>query len=57
MENKLENSEKKCPKCKNSNIEYMEASHVVGTGEPRRKPDRFQYKCSNCGNIFHLSKG
>lgn len=57
MENKLENSEKKCPKCKNSNIEYMEASHVVGTGEPWRKPDRFQYKCSNCGNIFHLSKG
>ncbi len=58
MENKLENSEKKCPnpKCKSSNIKYMGASHVVGSGEPMRKPDKFQYECSDCGNSFHISK-
>ena len=27
MENKLENSEKKCPQCKSYNIKYMGASH------------------------------
>lgn len=58
MENKLENSEKKCPnpKCKSSNIKYMGASHVVGFGEPRRKPDKFQYECLDCGNTFYISK-
>jgi transposase-like protein len=56
MENKLENSEKKCPKCKSSNIKYMGASHVVGSGEPMRKPDKFQYECSDCENSFHISK-
>ena len=52
MEEKLTTKERKCPKCGSSNIIWSGSSHVVGSGEPMRKADQFQYRCRDCDAAF-----
>lgn len=56
MENKPKAIEKKCPKCGSHNVQPTGTGHVVGSGQPIREANRFQYSCAECDASFFLSR-
>ena len=56
MPDGINGANKKCPKCNSQNVKPTGTWHVVGSGQPMREPDRFQYVCVDCREAFFLSE-
>jgi len=42
----------KCPKCESENIEDQGLTYKANL----KNPQKYLYKCKDCGTIFHLDK-